>query len=181
MTKKLIDAYEKHRNLKSAADELGIKWQSLYVQLRKLGVKVVGDKLRYGSDKDRFAARAELEFLRLVHFAENQNSVSYQSKFDYLVCGEKVDIKASNAAQGSKNFTATRWAFSVKKQEFCADFIVCFAMIDSGYRIFLIPGELVRKYQTISISTNPSSKSKWLQYEIQPDDLTEFFLQLSAI
>lgn len=49
------DAYEKHKNLKLAAEELGIKWQYLYVILRKEGVAVCGDKSRYGSDKDRLA------------------------------------------------------------------------------------------------------------------------------
>jgi hypothetical protein len=171
-------AYNKHKNLKLAAEELGIKWQSLYIQLRKLGVAVTGDKARYGSDKDRLAAQAELEFKRLVPFAESQNSIKFQSKFDFLVGSEKVDIKASRQAQGCKRFKAKRWAFSVKKQEFCADFIVCFAMVDIGYRIFLIPGECVRNYQTISISTSSCSKSKWLQYEVSADDISEFFKQL---
>ena len=53
--------YEKHKNLKLAANELGVKWQTLYVQLRNRGVPITGDKSRYGSDKDRLAARAELK------------------------------------------------------------------------------------------------------------------------
>jgi hypothetical protein len=171
-------AYEKHKNLKSAANELGIKWQSLYVRLRKEGVSVTGDKSRYGSDKDRLAARAELEFKKLVPFAEDQNLVKFQSKFDFLVGNEKVDIKASKLHKGSKQFNAMRWAFSVKRQEFCADFIVCFAFTDDDYRILLIPGELVRNYQTISVPEN--GKSKWLQYEVDKEDLTSFFMELIA-
>lgn len=176
---KIKEAYEKHKNLKLAAAELGMKWQSLYVQLRKAGIAVTGDKARYGSDKDRLAAQAELEFKRLVPFAKDQNIEKFQSKFDFLVGKEKVDIKASNEHQGSKQFKAKRWAFSVKKQEFCADFIVCFAMNEFGYRVFLIPGECVRHYQTISISTEENSRSKWRQYEIEPCDLAEFFNSLS--
>jgi len=171
--------YNKHKNLKLAANELGMKWQTLYVQLRKLGIPVTGDKSRYGSDKDRLAACAESEFQRLVPLAINQNANKFQSKFDFLVGNEKIDIKASQARRGSKKFAATRWAFSVKKQEFCADFIVCFAMLDAGYRLFLIPGECVRHYQTISISTDPKTKSKWTQYEVSLSDLSEFFVQLS--
>lgn len=176
----IVEAYEKHKNLKLAADELGMKWQSLYVELRKAGVAVTGDKARYGSDKDKLAATAELEFKRLVPFAQDQNSGKFQSKFDFLVGVEKVDIKASTAHQGSKQFKAKRWAFSVKKQEFCADFIVCFAMLDVGYRIFLIPGECVRHYQTVSISSESNAKSKWLQYEVQQHELSEFFTQLKS-
>ena len=69
-------AYNKHKNLKLAADELGVKWQTLYVQLRKLNIPVTGDKLKYGSNRDRLAARAEIEFQRLVPFAINQNKVT---------------------------------------------------------------------------------------------------------
>lgn len=171
----VIKAYEKHKNLKLAANELGMKWQTLYVALRKLGVPVTGDKARYGSDRDRLAAQAELEFKRLVPFAQCQNDIKFQSKFDFLVGKEKIDIKAATARQGCKRFIAKRWAFSVKKQEFCADFIICFAMMETGYRLFLIPGECVRNYQTISISTAQASKGKWLQYEISQIDLVEFF------
>lgn len=180
MDDKIKASYAKHMNLKLAADELGMKWQNLYVKLRKLGVAVTGDKARYGSDKDRLAAFAELEFRRIVPFAQCQNEIKYQSKFDFLVGSEKIDIKAANLKQGCKKFAARRWAFSVKKQEFCADFIVCFAMHDSGYRIFLIPGELVRNYQTISIAEDKASKGKWLQYEISQSELTEFFKELIA-
>ncbi len=119
------------------------------------------------------AAKAEKEFLSIVPFAEDQNKIKFQSKFDFIVNGEKVDIKSSKLNQGSKRFSAKRWAFSVKKQEFCADFIVCFAFLDELYRLFLIPGELIRNYQTISISQN--GKSKWLDYEISKDELAEFF------
>lgn len=170
--------YLKHKNLKHAAAELGIKWQTLYVQLRKAGIPVTGDKSRYGSDKDRLAAMAEMEFKKLVPFCISKNEEEFQAKIDFMVGSEKVDIKASKLNQGSKRFAALRWAFSVRKQEFCADFIVCFAMLETvGYRVFLIPGELVRHYQTISISRD--GKSKWLQYEVQPNELSEFFAQLA--
>ena len=169
-------AYSKHKNLKLAAAELGMKWQTLYVQLRKLNIPVTGDKSRYGSDTDRLAAKAELEFKRLVPFAVNQNEVKFQSKFDFLVGSEKVDIKVSNLNRSCARLQRLRWAFSVKKQEFCANFIVCFGMTDDGYKIFLIPGECVKAYQSISISQN--GKSKWLQYEILPEDLTIFFKDL---
>lgn len=171
--------YSKHQNLKLAAIELGMKWQTLYVQLRKLNIPVTGDKARYGSDKDRLAAKAELEFKRLVPFAIDQNEKKFQSKFDFLVGSEKVDIKASSLKPGCARYPALRWAFSVKKQEFCADFIVCFGMSDDGYKIFLVPGECVRTYQTLSISQN--GKSKWLQYEVSPDDLSTFFNDLAGV
>lgn len=170
-------AYLKHKHLGHAAAELGLKWQTLYSRLRNQGVKVTGDKSRYGSDKDRLAARAEMEFKRIVPFAEDQNAQAFQSKFDFLVGKEKVDVKSAMLRQGSKRFDSLRWAFSVKKQEFCADFIACFGMLDDGYKLFLIPGEFVRKYQTISISQ--AGQSKWKQFEIDPSELADFFRSIA--
>ena len=48
-----VIAYRKHMNLKLAAAELGVAWQSLYVRLKQLGEPVTGDKMRYGSDRDK--------------------------------------------------------------------------------------------------------------------------------
>lgn len=172
------EAYERHKNLKLAAAELGMPWQSLYVHLRKAGVPVTGDKARYGSDKDRLAAASEMEFEKLVPFAKNQNKDRFQAKCDFLVGKEKVDVKCARLRQGCKRFKARRWSFSIKKQELLADFMVCFAMLDSGsYRLLLVPGELIRNYQTISIPEN--GKSKWLQYEVTASELTEFFLAIT--
>jgi len=174
-------SYEKHKNLKAAALELGIGWQNLYLKLRKAGVQITGDKSRYGSDKDRLAAFAESQFRRIVPFAVSQNDLQWQSRVDFLVGTYKVDIKAARAHRGSQKFSATRWMFSVKKQEFCADFIVCFALPDNyQHKIFLLPCELVSKYQTVSIPTAHDSKSKWLQYEVSEDGLRGFFEDLLA-
>lgn len=169
--------YNKHRNLKLAAAELGMKWQTLYVQLRKAGVPVTGDKLRYGSDSDRLAAIAELEFNKLVPFAENQNALKFQAKCDFLVGKEKVDVKCARLRRGCRRFPALRWAFCIKKQVVCADFMVCFAMLqEGGYRTLLIPGELIRNLSTISLPQE--GKSKWWQYEVAPSDIPEFFAAL---
>ena len=39
-------AYDKHKNLKLAASEIGLKWQTLYSRLKNQGVNIIGDKLR---------------------------------------------------------------------------------------------------------------------------------------
>ncbi len=174
----IVAAYEKHKNLKLAADELGMKWQSLYLELRKLGVAVTGDKTRYGSDKDRLASWAESEFVRLVPHAKSQNDLQYQAKVDFKVGEEAVDVKCSTLKQSSKNFASRRWAFSVKKQELSSTFFVCFGKLDDGYKIFMIPTEIARHYQTVSIAE--TGNSKWSQFEVTPQDLSDFFKQLLA-
>ena len=57
---KAIEAYGRHKNLKIAAAEVGIPWQKLYLILRNAGVPVVGDKLRYGSDRDKLARKEKV-------------------------------------------------------------------------------------------------------------------------
>ena len=172
----IVEAYRKHKNLKLAADELGIKWQTLYCQLKKVGEPITGDKARYGSDRDRLAARAEKLFKDLVPFAVDQNAIEFQAKVDYVVCDQRVDVKASMLAKSCNRYESTRWAFSIKKQQFCADFVVCFAFYPDSdeYKTLLIPGEMIRHCQTVSISSR--GRSKWLQFLIDPLDLQEFFL-----
>lgn len=80
-------------NLKLAANELGINWKTLYCRLKKQGVKVVGDKLRYGTDRDRIGAYGEALFKGLVPDARDRNMVEFQSKYDFDLYGMKIDVK----------------------------------------------------------------------------------------
>lgn len=169
------DAYAKHKNLKLAAAELGIGWQLLYTRLKNQGVAVTGDKLRYGSDRDKLSAMAEAEFLRLVPAAASQNALRHQSKWDFEVHGKKVDVKASLKRQLNPKYPAKSWAFSFKKQSLLCDFIVCFCMADreTTERILLVPSEFFAGLQTVSVSV--SGESKWLDYAVAPEDLAPFF------
>ena len=165
-----IESYSRLKNLKLVGLELGIPWQTVYVHLRAAGVPVVGDKSRYGSDTDRLAARAEAHFSELVPAAVNQNDTQFQAKVDFLVGDYAVDVKSARMRH-------SRWAFSLKKQELVADFFVCFAYNDDEtYRVVVIPGELCRFLQTISLAAK--SRTKWWDYEIEPNELAHFFEQV---
>ena len=157
-------AYEKHKNLKLAASEIGIKWQTLYCRLRKQGIQVCGDKTRYGTPKDQLATFAESGFKRLVPDAINMNSVEWQSKYDFSVNGYKIDIKSATQKRGLKRSNSMRWAFSIKKQSVICDFICCFCMNEKREieKILLIPRELFEGMQTISVATSGNSKWKGL-------------------
>lgn len=175
-----IDAYRKHRNLKLAAVDVGIPWQTVYVHLRSAGEPVMGDKLKYGSDKDRLAARGEQLFLSLVPKAQSHNETMFQSKIDFNVHGYGVDVKTSTLKFGHKACKLRRWAFSMKKQEMYADFFVCFGLNEQGdnlVKALLIPGEVVRKYATVSLSERGG---KWDDYSIEPADLNAFFAALPS-
>jgi hypothetical protein len=173
---RIAEAYKKHMNLKLAANELGMPWQSLYVQLKKEGVPVTGDKLRYGSDKDKLAAYAEKIFLSLVPKAENMNLVKFQSKFDFKVGNVSVDVKSSRAMAKNKLYPQSlSWAFSIKKQTMECDFLCCFCLNEdkSVSKVILIPSETFSGLQTITVSC--TGKSRWLDYEIPAEDLARFF------
>jgi len=171
--------YRKHMNLKLAAEELGMVWQTLYVHLKKLGEPVIGDKNRYGSPSDKLSRMAEKLFQELVPLAEDQNSRQYQTKVDFLVNGYFVDVKSSLPRMLNKRFSKyLSWSFSFKKQSFISDFMCCFCLNEEKQieRVLLIPKELFDGLQTISVPRN--GNSKWIDYEVSPDDLAKFFEEL---
>ena len=184
----MVKVYDKHKNLKLAAKELGMVWQTLYWNLNKVGHPVTGDKERYGSNTDKMARYFEDLFKGLIPSAENNNQNQFQAKVDFKVGDYFVDIKSSTKKDGYKNNpkkkASFRWAFCVKVQEEVgADFMVCFCT--SGYdcedfgdveKILLIPKEFYKNKQSISVSCR---KSKWFDFEITEEDLVEFFNSLS--
>jgi hypothetical protein len=102
-----------------------------------------------------------------------------------MVGGLKVDVKSSCKKDPYSNNPkkcgkgAIRWAISTKVQEKTADYLVCFLFEgfdaeDAGgiEKILLIPKEFFKNKQSISVSTN---KSKWYDFEVTKEELTEFF------
>lgn len=171
------ESYEKHKNLKLAAQEIGIKWQTLYYRLKKQGTPVTGDKLKYGSTSDKLAHMAEQEFLKLVPEAKNMNNVEWQSKFDMLIGEVRVDVKCSlpRSLQPRKLSTLS-WAFSLKRQNYECDFMVCFGLNEdkSVNKVIVIPHEFFNGLQTISVPIG--RPSKWHEYTVDKNELREFFL-----
>lgn len=176
---KCVEAYRQTRKLHSAAEIVGIPWQTVYVHLRAVNEPVIGDKARYGNAKDKLAAKAEAEFKRLVSDAEDQNEKQFQAKVDFAVRGLSVDVKASTLRRSNLRYPGLRWAFSMKRQSLIADFVVCFAYEGDGYRVLAIPGELVRGLHTVSISETGSSK--WLDYAVQPSELAPFLYSVAEL
>lgn len=174
-----VQAYQKHHHLKLAAKDVGIPWQTLYTHLKKAGVAVIGDKSRYGTDSDKLASLAEKKFNAIIPFAESMNNHKFQSKIDFMVGEYSIDVKASKSKKYLSYSESKRWSFSVKKQGSFADFFVCFCFSDSDVeKILLIPGELARNYQTISVSL---SHSKWSEYEVTEKELHDFFVEMVKI
>lgn len=174
------EAYARHKNLKLAANELGVQWQQLYVRLRKMGVPVTGDKARYGCAKDRLASKAERLFAEDVPAAKDANAQQYQAMIDFSVGEFTVDIKASRLhparPERSGKTTAPRWMFCINKQKDRADFFVMYAFDPDAERVehvFLIPAEIATTKSTIVVPKSLSSK--WADYRVERAEIASFF------
>jgi len=172
-------AYDKYKNLKLAAADIGISWNTLYSRLKKQGVPVIGDKLRYGSDRDKLSAMAESEFKRIVPNAVAMNDIRWQYKYDFTVDGYKVDVKSSMPQKKLKRYENKSWAFSLKKQTLFCDFLCCFCFdVNRNIsNILVIPKEFFIGLKTITVSCN--GNSKWLDYSINEHDLSNFFISMN--
>lgn len=179
------EAYDKHKNLKIAAKELDMPWQTLYWYLKKLDHPVEGDKAKYGSLTDKMARYAEELFIKSVPHAVDHNKTTFQAKEDFTVNGYSVDVKSSCKKDGGSNLNKKnfRWAFSTKVQEKVhTDFIVCYCFEEydnqDAYTVaktLLIPNEFFTNKQSISVSC---IKSKWYDFEVTEQELTAFFKEL---
>lgn len=176
----IIESYGRIKNLKLVGKEMGIPWQTVYVRLKANSIAVSGDKLRYGTDRDRLGALAEAEFKRIVPFAKDNNTSKYQARYDFDVLGFKVDVKVSHPRQLNKKYDAKSWSFSFKKQSLTCDFICCFCLDENKVtkHILLVPSEFFKGLQTVSVSC--CGDSKWLDYSINESELSEFFKQAEA-
>lgn len=179
-----IVIYRKYRNLKLAAEELGIAWQSLYIFLTKSGEPVIGDKKRYGSIKDKLASKFESRFKESVPFSIENNSSKFQAKIDFFVGKYSVDVKVSSLQESGSNSAgkthSARWAYCISKQKKVADLFVLYALDskEDVKHVFLIPKEIAVTSTTVSIPE--SMNSKWAEYEIKESDLYSFFKDLTS-
>ena len=158
---KCIESYARLKNLKLVGEEVGIRWQSVYVHLKKAGVKVTGDKARYGSVTDRLASAAERRFSESVPFAKDCNQEQYQAAIDFDVLGWSIDVKASRLR--SHKSDAPRWSFCVNKQKDAADFFVFYSYESEGdvnvRHVFLMPREIVVTRSAASLGLQAGVKS----------------------
>ena len=175
---KCIEAYRRHEHLGLAAEELGMKWQTLYWVLKKVGEPVKGNKSKHGSDKDKFAALAEAFFKQHVPFAKDMNKRDFQPKCDFECYGSYVEVKAAKPSPDLRN-----WCFSTRKQAYDADYFVCFGYSKEDFNLeacFIFPAEIVGGMQTLRVGRDADGKpkGKWSPFEVSVSDLAEFFSNL---
>lgn len=174
------ESYSRLKNLKLVEVETGIKWQTVYWHLKKEGVQVVGDKARYGSATHRLGVLGEQLFQRLVPNAVDNKHLKWQDSADFSVNGSSVDVKTARLCPAGKTpagkSCSARWSYCNITQRDIADFFVLIALPDQGddvEHIFLLPRELAASNTTISIPL--TLKSKWADYLVSSEELSQFF------
>lgn len=182
---KMKESYTRLKNLKLTAEETGIPWQTVYWWLKKEGVEVTGDKIRYGGDSDKIALIGELYFKNLFPDAVYENENKFQAKCDFSLYGNTVDIKTSSLRhhKSRSGNIVKRWGFNCfNNDEEPIDFFVCFCLKENGKdieKILLIPSELVvTKTGGLSVS---ALGSKWDSFTVSEEDLVDFFNNFNLI
>lgn len=165
--------YGKLKNLKLVSEKLKFPLSTIYWNLKKAGIEVIGDKNIYGSSKDKLACRGEDYIEQLLPNADNQNKKFYQPKVDFII--NEISLEIKSARQKG------RWAFSLKKQRKLADFFLLLAFDLQGREIkyhFLIPNKMIlSSLETLSIPIN-FKNSKWGAFLISKKQIKEFFSEI---
>lgn len=177
---KIISLYSEDHNLKVVADKMDIPWQTIYWWLKKEGVSVSGNKSKYGGLKDKIGLIGENLFKESFPAAEDQNELSFQPEFDFLLGGLRLDVKTSFPRDMKARTTGVkyRWGFNTRRQQE-VDFIICYCLngdVDSWelQHILLIPNEFLQGIQTISVSCEQRTRSKWMDMKVRNEELVEF-------
>ena len=170
----IVSLYNEYKNIKKVGELTSIPWQTVYWNLQKRGIICIGDKEKYGSNKDRFACIGE-KYIQSIFGdkAKNQNEKKFQSKFDFLISDLKVECKSSKFSQKNK-----KWAFSFKRQRKVADFYIALCFDSNGNSVLynlLIPDFMIRdNLQQISIGQD-IMKSKWSNFIVTKEQLLKSF------
>lgn len=92
-------------------------------------------------------------------------------KFDFI-CGKGFKIDAKSACLKHQENKSSSWNFRIKRNTI-ADYFICIGFdnrIDLiPVHIWVLPGRLVNHLTSLTISNNPRSLSKWVQYEHPTD------------
>jgi hypothetical protein len=94
--------------------------------------------------------------------------------YDFICSrGLKVDVKASCLSSYSLN-NSRLWAFTINRNKI-ADYFACIAFDDrvnlNPLHFWLIPGEKINRFTSISIYTGETSLERWKKYEKPVDKI----------
>lgn len=178
----MIEAYTRLHDVRAAAREVGISVLTAYLDLKLGGVLLTDDALRIGCTNSRRGAEGEREFQRLVPWATDMNAeVCFNNPgFDFRCNGARIDIKTCTllaSRRGSPD--SPYWNISVgtarnpriKGADLYVAFLLTEQTLRDGYRIFILPAELLGERRYACITRN--QPSIWDDFEVRPEELSE--------
>lgn len=180
-----IAAYRSSPDLNTACQTAGVHKLTMFKILKMNGVMLIADRLKIGSPGSRMGASAEQEFLRLVPAAKSINAIcSSNPGFDFDVNGWRVDVKAAGPMRlPARKTPALRWQPRVSNGGPVSEHVDLFCLFllfkpeamaqECGYKLYLLPADLVRGRRYISKTEGIPSELD--EFEVQPDQLANFF------
>jgi hypothetical protein len=177
----VLQAYAETGSLKEACARTGAPPYIAYIWLKKAKVLKTEEAIRYGTPGANLGAQAEQEFQRLVPKALNANGHLQKNcpSFDFDIHGITVDVKYSSILGcGAWKLETARWK-KLRPDFFAAFFATTDKGLQGGYRVFLIPSDVVNNRSRIYIKPGNLNNPLFV-YEINPLDLAKTFDLMAA-
>ncbi len=173
---KVFEIYKKHGSIRAVTEETGCPPYIAYVWLKKSGILNAVDSVRYGTQSSRNGGRAEQEFKRLVPqaMAANEHLRANCPSFDFDINGWLVDVKFSSLNKAGRFYFHTAGLKDLRPDFYCI-FACRKGSLDTGYRILLIPEEMVINSHNFAFRDGTTSDDEVWLYEVAPTDLASVF------
>ena len=172
----VCEVYKQHGSIRAVTDETGCPPYTAFIWLKKAGVLNSVDSVRYGTQASRNGGAAEKEFKRLVPkaMAANEHLNANCPSFDFDINGWTVDVKFSSINKTGTYRFATAGAKALRPDFFCV-FACSKGSIQSGYRILLIPEDMISNSFSFRFRDGDTSDDEVWLYEVMPEDLAGIF------
>lgn len=186
----VIEAYRCNPDVRAVAASLGLSTIRVYLHLKISGVLLTEDAARIGAKGSMLGAQGEQEFKRLVPKARDMNAEVRENHpgYDFELGSQKIDVKACTFKGQSKGSKRNKnWGIEIGSRQApgikAADLYVVFALLgkqwEGGYRLFVMPAELIGDRRYICITHG--IESMWNDFEVQPNDLADVLGELGQM
>lgn len=172
----VYEVYKQLGSIRAVTNETGCPPYTAFIWLKKAGILNSVDSVRYGTLASRNGGAAEQEFKRLVPkaMAANEHLDAHCPSFDFDINGWTVDVKFSAINKTGAYRFATAGNKALRPDFFCV-FACAKGSIQSGYRILLIPEEMINNSFSFQFRNGDTSDDEVWLYEVQPEALAGIF------
>lgn len=173
---RVLEVYRQHGSIRAVTDETGCPPYTAFMWIKKAGIMKTVDSVRYGTQASRNGGAAEQEFKRLVPsaMAANEHLSKNCPSFDFDVNGWLVDVKFTSFNRNGRFCFHTAGSKDLRPDFYCV-FACRKGSIVTGYRILLIPEQMVQNSHNFAFRDGDTSDDEVWLYEINPTDLASVF------